>query len=296
MSSNESGVGEIMMTDSVLKSFVSIDVVTAISTLLLVVVGIFQLGILRSQKRQTQLDLVEQYRKSWGARSKDLGAIIFIGRGSDEYYQLIDQSELEVLSRRVANSRPDKPDVWILKSSREVFVLLSDICVKVLQGQMEVSFIYPIIGHDLLRHSRPLRTLLDKENSRSWIDDHHETIKNHLIVRSEVQDWLIYHDGVRRRCLILLDLLWAEAARLEDLPPADLRSAANAKEKTGSENRRRVSAECRRLNRQLVSPLAFKLSRFLKHSEYLSWANCIGVSRKRLDKLDKEWTRRLLGK
>ena len=283
------------MTDCVLESFTSMDVVTAVSTLLLAVFGMFQIGILRSQKRQTQLALVEQYRKNWGSRSKDLGAIIFIGRGSNEYYQLVDQAELESFATKVANKKLDRPSVWILKSSREVFVLLSDICVRVLQGQIEVSFIYPVIGHDLLRHSKPLRTLLDKENCRSWVEDQYEPIKNHLMVRSEVQDWLIYHDGVRRRCLILIDLLWAEAARLEDLPPDDLRSAANAKEATGSENRRRIASECRRLNRQRLSPLAFKLSRFLKHSEYRSWANWIGVSPKRLDELDKEWTRRLLG-
>lgn len=45
----------------------------------------------------------------------------------------------------------------------------------------------------------------------------------------------------------MIDLLWAEAARLEDLPPYELITAADAKARSGHLNRARLSAEVLRL-------------------------------------------------
>jgi hypothetical protein len=109
-----------------------------------------------------------------------------------------------------------------------------------------------------------------------------------------MQDWLIYHDGLRRRCLILIDILWAEAVRLEDLPPSDIRSAADAKIKTGKLNRRRLFNETIRLNGLKKLFLAMNLSRFLKRTEYKSFWNLKGLKKSRLDNMEKNWTKRLL--
>lgn len=113
-------------------------------------------------------------------------------------------------------------------------------------------------------------------------------------VRNELQDWLIYHDGIRRRCLILIDLLWAEAARLEDLPPGDLKSAADAKEQSGHLNRRRLVEECRRLNVLKYGIRGISLSCFLRNAEYKKKGFMPGIDRRRLDELESEWTKRLL--
>ncbi len=114
------------------------------------------------------------------------------------------------------------------------------------------------------------------------------------MIRIRIQDWLIYHDGLRRRCLILIDLLWAEAARLNDLPPDDLESAANAKIKTGKLNRIRVFKETIKINGCNKLILALKLSRFLKNAEYRSLKNWTGINKKQLNDIEVKWVNRLL--
>ena len=109
-----------------------------------------------------------------------------------------------------------------------------------------------------------------------------------------MQDWLIYHDGIRRRSLILVDLLWAEAFRLEDLPPNEIESAAESKLKSGKENKSRVFYETYRLNGIMGLIRAFSLYLFLNHSEYKTMFKRKGISKDRLAKLNKSWTKRLL--
>lgn len=175
--------------------------------------------------------------------------------------------------------------------------LLSDVSLRILQGQLRVSDAYPIFGTELLRHSRPVRALLEDGNHL----DHYGRIgpspaeQKHDYVRRSMQEWLIYHDGIRRRCLILVDLLWAEAARLEDLPPPDLRSAADAKKATGKQNRGRVLREFVRLNGLLAATRGIRLAGFLRHAEYRRYRWQVGIDPKRLEQLEQEWTARLLG-
>lgn len=101
-----------------------------------------------------------------------------------------------------------------------------------------------------------------------------------------MQDWLVYHDGIRRRCLILIDLLWAEATRLEDLPPSDIRSAADSKCKNGKLNRNRVFREVIRLSRFGKILLAIKLYYFLYHAEYKTIYNWAGIRKRELARLE----------
>lgn len=269
-----------------------IDYVTAFFTGFIALLGLLQLEMLKAQWRHTQLGLIEEYRRQWDESADKFGVLVLIGRSSDEYYQLFDREKVDFFSKRIQNTNPTERSSWALNSSRDVFVLLGDVCVKILQGQIDIGYIYPIIGDSLLRHSRPLRVLLDSRYAAGVLEELYEKNNKHINIRREVQDWLIYHDGVRRRCLILIDLLWAEAARLEDLPPSDLKSAANAKFKTGKENRERLFRECNRLNRSKRPYLAFSLSRFLRNSEYRSLG--IGIDKERLEALEHEWTERLL--
>lgn len=178
-----------------------------------------------------------------------------------------------------------------MDSTRNIFTLLNDLSIKILKNQVNISDVYSLLGTQMLRHSKPLRVLLDKRHvtiDSRWNSDEHN------MIRREIQDWLTYHDGIRRRVLILIDLLWAEAVRLEDLPPYDIESAANAKKETGYLNKERVFNECIKLNGLLSFFHAKKLSYFLKHAEY--YDNCfnIGVKKERLDYLDKKWTEYLL--
>ncbi|MFD2111941.1 hypothetical protein [Thiorhodococcus fuscus] len=264
--------------------------ITALATALLVMVGIAQIGILIAQRRQSQFQLLEEYRRRWNEYRRYWGTIIFIGRDQDEYYQVIDKEEIARLSKLKESVTNSSPTIWALDSSRLVFTTLSDICLKILQNQIKVGDVYSIFGTEVLRHSKPLRVLLDS----FYPNGHSRPDRAHSKVRDEVQDWLIYHDGIRRRCLILIDLLWAEAARLEDLPPSDLKSAADAKIETSSINKKRVISECIRLNGLGKAIHAYRLSYFLKNSEYKKRYFPIGIEKTRLEKLEKEWTVRLL--
>lgn len=158
---------------------------------------------------------------------------------------------------------------------------------------MNIRDIYPIFGSQFLRQSKPLRRILDIYYSYGYNPLESD---EHKRVRTEIEDWLIYHDGVRRRCLIFIDLLWAEAVRLEDLTPEDIRNGANAKIKTGNKNRNRLFKEAIRLNGYNYIFTVLKLSRFLLYSEYRSIFNMHGVDKERLKLLESEWTNRILRK
>ncbi len=266
---------------------------TAIATVLLVLVGLVQIYVLFSQKKQTRVALTEQYRQLWNSLKKYWGNVVFIGREGGEYYQVLDEPSINAIRTEISKHKLDAPTIWALESIQKVCGALGEVSTRVLQGHLKVADIYPIFGTQFLRQTRPLRILLDPAYEKnSYQTD--ETTKEHKLIRNEIQDWLLYHDGLRRRCLILIDLLWAEATRLEDLPPDEMKSAADTKKQTGNLNRKRVFKETIKLNGRTRILLAFKLSRFLRKAEYCSLLNWSGVCKKRLDKLNDKWTKRIL--
>ncbi|WP_155293569.1 hypothetical protein [Comamonas testosteroni] len=175
--------------------------------------------------------------------------------------------------------------------------MFSDLCSRILQGQIKVHEIYPIFGTELLRQGAPLRTLLDgtSEHLRCYgsMGPTEEEAK-HDNLRREMSVWLACHDGIRRRCLILIDLLWAEAARLEDLPPYELATAADAKALTGHLNRDRVRAETFRLNGWRAWGRSIFLAYHLRHAEWKKFRWFRGLSKERVEYLDDEWSKRYL--
>ncbi|WP_205618085.1 hypothetical protein [Aequorivita vladivostokensis] len=265
---------------------------TALATILLVIVGLAQVFVLISQKRQTRIALISEYRKLWNKYRNYYGNIVFIGRNTDEYYQVVNENELKKLKEELKAFSLSTPTIWARESIQKVCGLLSEISTRVLQGHLKVSETYPIFGTEFLRQSRPLRQLLEPEYQHYFSGESEN--KNHKEIRKEIQEWLIYHDGLRRRCLILIDLLWAEAVRLEDLPPMEMASGADAKKISGKKNRKRIFREIFRLNGFPKILLAFKLSRFLKRAEYYSILNWKGIKKKELSIKNKNWTKRIL--
>lgn len=266
------------------------------------VVGVAQVVVLVMQRRQSCLNLVEFYRKRWSELRRMWVIIVFFGRDPEEYYQVANKKIIEKLQKDSAKATLSAPTLWALESIQATCSTLSDVCLKVLQARLAVEDIYPAFGTELLRHSSPLRVLLDTNanDRRSMFVGIQgilsEKQENHYRVRKELQDWLIYHDGIRRRCLILIDLLWAEAARVEDLPPDDIKSAADAKEQSGHLNRGRVMDECRRLSLVKYGIRGLWLSCFLRNAEYKKNRFMPGIDRKRLEQIGSDWTNRLLRK
>ncbi|MDI6033342.1 hypothetical protein QLS91_09680 [Flavobacterium sp. LB2P84] len=265
--------------------------ITLLISIILAIAGIVQVFALFTQNRQARLLLVNDYRMRWYEYRENWGHIVFLGRDTDEYYQVVNENSLKLLNKIVQESRSDIPTIWARESIQNICGIMSEVCLRILQGQLKVSDAYPIFGTELLRQSLPLRKLLESEYnsfSREYLEVKHSNI------RKELQDWLVYHDGIRRRCLILIDLLWAEATRLEDLPPSDIRSAADSKLKNGKLNRNRVFKEVIRLSSFGKISHAIKLYYFLYHAEYKSIYNWIGIRKRELDRLESEWTKRLL--
>ncbi|MFC6999898.1 hypothetical protein [Rufibacter roseus] len=265
---------------------------TALATVLLVIVGLAQVFVLISQKRQTRIALITEYRQLWNKLKPYWGNVIFIGRVEGEYYQVVNNKRLSKLKELTDQHSYSAPTIWALESVQNIFGLLGEVSTRILQGHLTVSDTYPIFGTGFLRQSRPLRQLLEP-SYQHYFSSELESEK-HSSIRNEMQDWLVYHDGLRRRCLILIDLLWAEAARLEDLPPDEMQSAANSKKVTGKLNRTRVFSETIRINGLSKLLLAIKLSRFLLRAEYFSRSNWLGIKKSRLSSLDANWTNRLL--
>lgn len=269
-----------------------VSVITIVSTILLTISGIIQIIIANSQKEQTRISLVTQYRELWDEYKEYWGIIIFISRRKGEYYQILNEEKISELTERTKEYIWGVPTIWTLESIQKISGLLGEISTRIMQGHLKVSDIYPIFGTQFLRQSRPLRELLESEYGTRTNSKYSD--ENHNLFKSEVQDWLVYHDGLRRRCLILIDLLWAESARLEDLPPYEMQSGANAKQITGKLNRKRVFKEVYRLNGIKKLLLAFCLAQFLRRAEYKTFFNRRGIDKGKLEKLNNSWTERLL--
>lgn len=285
-------------------SYIENELIMSVLTGFLVLVGFAQIMVLMGQKRQNQLALLQEYRTRWSDYRKHWAVLVFLGRAKEEFYQVANKSLQLELTEEVNKTTQFAPTRWALESVSYVCNTLSDICIKILQGQLSIQDVYPLFGTDLLRHSRPLRVLLDvyfeSYYSDSYFagieDDDLSNSKKHRQVRNELQTWLMYHDGVRRRCLILIDLLWAEAARLEDLSPDDIRAAAIAKEVSGRKSRTRLIREIRKIN---VLPSPFKIIKFtihLKKSEFRKFNIPLGVDEAKLKARDEEWSSMLLHK
>lgn len=280
-----------------ISSYIENEFVMAILTSLLVLVGCAQIMMLFSQKRQNQLALLQEYRTRWSEYRKHWAVLAFLGRAEGEFYQVANRDLQLELTKAVNKTTRYGPTIWALESVSYICNTLSDICIKILQGQLSIQDVYPLFGTDLLRHSRPLRVLLDVYFDTYYSASEGEDFKNltkHNQVRNELQTWLMYHDGVRRRCLILIDLLWAEAARLEDLSPNDILSGAIAKQDSGKKSRARLVREIRKIN---ILPSPFKIIKFiihLKKSEFRKFRLPLGVDKTKLKAKEEEWDSMLL--
>ena len=263
----------------------------SILTALLVLVGAVQVGMLFSQKHQNQLALLQDYRNKWWGLKKEWAAVVYVGRREGDYYQVADQALLKEFDKLKQEHSLSRPTVWALAPVRAVSNILSDVCIRVLQGHLDIKDIYPVFGSELLRQGKPLRIILDV-----YYPIHHDPMEDreHSNIRKELQDWLIYHDGIRRRCLILIDLLWAEGVRLGDICPSDIKNAAKAKIHTAKAINERIADETKKVNNSMSLLRVAKLRAHLKHSQYRKffWEN--GIDEVELNEREEQWVTMLL--
>jgi len=261
---------------------------TAVATVLLALIGFVQLAAIRAQHRREQMAAADQFRRRWQSAHEAWARVVFVGRNPGEYYQAASATEVEQLTQRMASVRADQPTIWALNSIREVAGILSDVCAAVLEGRLSTGDAYSVFGTTMLRQGRPLRSLLEP----GYGYPAHGT--EHAFVQTEIQDWLLYHDGIRRRCLILVDLMWAEGVRRLDLPPADMLAAAEAKRRSGQVTRERMVEELGRLGGRGRRVRSFKLVRLLQASEFQRGCCSAGLNEREIRTMDDRWTERLI--
>lgn len=265
----------------------TIPLLTVIATILLVIVGYAQARILAVQNQQNRISLLAEYRQLWKKCRIDWGKIIFLGGVQGEYYQILSEERINSLKGKIEQYSMSESSVWALESLQNVSSLMSEICIRVLRKDLSVMEIYPIFGTEFLRHGRSLRNLFEPGYIKTYEINNQDNA--HYKVQDKLQNWLIHHDGIKRRCLILVDLLWAEAVRLEDLPPYEIKEAALVKEKTGKLNKKRVYEEVIKLNGIGKLFFAIRLSCFLNHAEFRSVLNRKGIKKSRLFDLEIDW-------
>lgn len=264
--------------------------ITSASTVALAFLGYLQYRILKTQSRENQISLIEELRMRYNEKYEAFGILVFIGRDPGDYYQILPDRKYREIQKLISTIRIGSNAIWAVESAKSFFSYLSSISAYILQNQLNIQDVYHLFGTQLLRQSLPLKVLLD--------DVRNDTVNNqrHKWVMNFIQDWLKYHDGIRRRSLILLDLLWAEGARLGDLPPYDLEAAALIKLKTGKLNKKRIIEEYKKLNSSVLPFSGYKFSCYLKYAEFRKYKVSRGLEYERIEENKNRWIEKLLSK
>lgn len=99
---------------------------------------------------------------------------------------------------------------------------LATISAYILRGRVGPGLAYEVFGPHIARKSGTVRFITDVQPDSTY--------------------YLNYYPGVRRRVLILVDVLWAEAARVGDLEEHEMREGMHTKRRYASGVRNRVRA------------------------------------------------------
>lgn len=148
---------------------------SAFATVLLVVVGVAQVGVLLAQHRQHRIEVAESFRRRWADSREDWAVLVFVGRNAGDYYQVADRLAHKKLMKLVKETCPEEPAMWALQPVASVTSLLSDVCLQIAYGQLSVSDAHAIFGTAFLRQAQPLRLLLDPLLDANQEDDDHES-------------------------------------------------------------------------------------------------------------------------
>ncbi|MGQ0434900.1 MAG: hypothetical protein ACT452_21130 [Microthrixaceae bacterium] len=250
------------------------------------------------QARRDEVSLITSLSDRWGRAQGDWVRAMLIARGPTDYYNVAAPLETAHYAKLLMDLQEfagvglEDPQ-WharhqaLANRSREyeeraaaTIELLAGISLLVLRGRLSPSGAYAVVGPQLVRNGGSLRTLLPDAPQRAPYGEG---------LAWNLQNWATYRPGVVRRVLILLDLAWAEAARLGDLGPFELATAADVKASgTGQRNRDRLFRQVRR-----VSPLglirAFRLSRLLRNAEWRRRCRRLGLDRTRVVGAQDPW-------
>jgi hypothetical protein len=284
----------------------SADWLVAVATLAYVVLTGGLLFAARKQAQTAELSILTELSARWAAAEQNWIKTLLVSRGPTDYYNRANPEETrryanlltewEALQRRPGTSA-DRLDFQARHDGRireyelaatSLIEFLASSSLLVLRGRITVESAYAVFGPQLTRNGGALREVLphaprDIQSSgpRAAADE----------VRWRIRDWGSYRPGVVRRVLALVDLLWAEAVRLDDLGPYELASAAEAKaEGAGVTCRDRVRHEVDRACQPPARTLQrWRLTRLLRRAEWRSFWNRCGLDRGVIEARQTAW-------
>jgi hypothetical protein len=253
----------------------------------------------RGAARNAEVDLLREMRADWLAIQTQWHKAILTAIGPDSYYspaKLSTRREFRELVEDMAAEPDTSDDRWhewhqntrdrsheYEQAERDVLFFLATLASMVFKGRLSPDLAYTVVGMDVARRSRQVRTLLgvaapnwtlepqEPEEKESTGADPAQALLREMEEDDPECPWVYWVDslpGLTDRILGLLDVLWAEAARRYDLETHDLVAAALLKKQSGSglANRLRV----RRIAREHGSRVAgWKLERRLIEAEFL---------------------------
>lgn len=227
--------------------------------------------------------MLRELDATWQTMRDRWHRMILLADGADDFYINADPQTVQEYRQAVAGQPraglEPTPTVWqptlrpFEVAAIDVYRFFVWVGLLVLDGSLHPKTAYGVLGTEVARRSRPVRALLAAE--AMGLTYAGTIFKTDLPMAAPVppggvlHPWAQMHPGIAQRVAILLDVLWAEAAVLEDLGDYDLAYAATVKEVrgTGRRNRRRALSAALRLR----SPIAaLRLTRRLRRSEWRS--------------------------
>lgn len=193
-------------------------------------IAINQTWLIYVQARQARVEQCNNVADLWQG-SRDSWRIMIGAAMRGSFYSPMLTLEEDRKVRAVAEGAQGEfaqDQIWLSDHCRTALGALSLASDLVLSGRLIPSDLYVILGLDLARRSRALRDVLFMNNP----------IFTHV-------DTMHPQRGQRERILALVDLMWAEAARRDDLSPWALERAAEIKRSgTGKIARKRMMTQC----------------------------------------------------
>jgi hypothetical protein len=241
----------------------------------------------------SEIDILTSLQSGWGDLQEKWWRANLTVYGSDNYYtpgnqelraefdRLVEDLSSGTLSQHEAQAAAFP---WI-SAIREIVDYLGNVASYVLTGQLSPGHAYSIFGAPVIRRSRVIRAIIGdrslstggaSSDRRTYFSGYKPAYYSDEWRMGLPSDWVAewmhagQYSGRTERVLCLLDVLWAQAARQQDMYRHDLVTAASVKREyvSGLRNRKRIKRVVRQLGGSGL--LALRLQWHLTRAEVVA--------------------------
>ncbi|GLY90922.1 hypothetical protein Airi02_088510 [Actinoallomurus iriomotensis] len=219
--------------------------------------------------RMSEVNLLATLREDWKDLNRSWHRSILTVNGPGDYYSYADQDlcdEYDTYIARLASGELTEEEGAILsrpwiEAINDVVSFFGIVATYVLRGQISAQNAYVIFGAEVARRSKIVRELLDEEPSGRFPGSQPAKFSDEeTSAGAWWQDQRMHagqYGGRNQRILCLQDIIWSQAARLQDLYMYEIEAAARIKREhgSGSRARNRVRRLCRQLGGSYLTSL-----------------------------------------